>query len=54
MNGWRGDGEEALHIGFGRRPADDERIGVDEGQVLALFIGEGWILDRFSPRQRLI
>jgi len=48
VNGWRGDGEEALHISFGRWPSDDERIGADEGQVLALFIGEGWLLGRVA------
>jgi len=48
MNGRRGDGEEALHIGLGRWLVHDERIGVDEGQVLALFICEGWILGRVA------
>jgi len=43
MNGRRGDGEEALHIGLGRWLPHDQRIGVDEGQILPLFIGEGWI-----------
>ncbi len=28
--------KESLQIGFGRRPAEDQRVGVDEGQVLAL------------------
>ena len=32
--------EMALHVGFGRRPAEDAAIGVDEGQILALLLGE--------------
>ena len=27
----RGDPEVALHIGFGRRSADQQRVGMDEG-----------------------
>jgi hypothetical protein len=30
----------ALHIGLGRRAAEQPRIGVDEGQVLTLLFGE--------------
>ena len=38
--GWA-DAEMALHVGFGRRPPEHARVGVDEGQVLALLFGEG-------------
>ena len=40
MDRRRGDLEMALHVGFGGRLADDAGIGVDEGEVLALLIGE--------------
>jgi hypothetical protein len=30
----------ALHVGFGGRLAEDVGIDVDEGQVLALLLGE--------------
>ena len=46
MDGRRGDGEEALHVGFGRRAAGEEHVGMDEGQILALLGGEGWFWDR--------
>ena len=36
----RGDEEVALHVGFGRGLAEDAGIDVDEGQVLALLLGE--------------
>ena len=45
MDGGRGDGEESLHVGFGGWATDDERIGVDEGQILALLVGEGCFRD---------
>lgn len=41
MNGRGSDCEEALHVGLGGRSSDDERISVNEGQVLALLFGEG-------------
>jgi hypothetical protein len=41
VDGWRGDAEVPLHIGFGRRAAKDATIGIDEGEVLTLFFGEG-------------
>ena len=41
VDGRGGDGEEALEICFGRRLAGDAGIGMDEGQVLALFVSEG-------------
>src|ERR1700759_707697 len=40
MYGGRGNSEIALHVGLGRRPAIDARIGIDEGEVLALLFGE--------------
>ena len=42
VDGRRGDAEMLLDIGFGRRAAKDAAIGVDEGQVLTLLLGEGW------------
>lgn len=40
MDGGRSDGEEALDVGFGGRPSEGERIGMNKGQVLALLVGE--------------
>ena len=40
VNRRRSDLEMALHVGFGGRAAKHVRIGVDEGQVLALLFGE--------------
>ena len=37
--GWA-DAEVALHVGLGRRSSEHARIGVDEGQILALLFGE--------------
>ena len=37
--GWA-DLEVALHVGLGRRAAVDSGVGVDEGQVLTLLVGE--------------
>ena len=37
--GWR-DPEEGLHVGLGWRAAVDQRVRVDEGEVLALLLGE--------------
>lgn len=36
----RADAEVALHVGLRGRTAEHVRIGVDEGQVVALFLGE--------------
>jgi hypothetical protein len=36
MDRGRGDAEVPLHVGFGGWPAIDARVGVDEGQILAL------------------
>ena len=44
MDGRRGHVEEALDVGFGGRPSEDERIGMNKGQVLALLRGE--VLER--------
>ena len=41
VNRWRCDLEMALHVGLGRRAPEQPRIGIDEGQVLALLVGEG-------------
>ena len=40
MNGRGSDREEALHVGLGGRSSHDERISVNESQVLALLFGE--------------
>jgi hypothetical protein len=40
MNGWWADAEVALHVGFGGRASEHARIGIDEGQVLALRFSE--------------
>ena len=37
--GWA-DAEMALHVGFGGRASEHARIGVYEGQILALLFGE--------------
>ena len=42
VDGWRSDAEVTLHIGFGWSAAEDAGIGMNEGQILALFRGEGW------------
>lgn len=42
--GWS-DAEMALHVGLGRRLAEDVGIDVDEGQVLALLFGEAMRTD---------
>ena len=40
MHAGRRDLEVPLHVGFRGRQAEDTAIGVDEGQVLTLFVGE--------------
>jgi hypothetical protein len=37
---WRADLKVALHVGLGGRAPEHVRVGVDEGQVLALLFGE--------------
>ena len=39
--GWA-DAEIALHVGFGRSAPEHVRVGVDEGQILALLFGESF------------
>ena len=34
------DPKVALHVGLGGRAAEHVRIGIDEGQVLTLLVGE--------------
>jgi len=34
------DAEMTLHVGFGRRLAEHARIDIDEGQIVALLLGE--------------
>ena len=43
MDRWWADPEVALHIGFGGSAPEHMRIGVDEGQILALLFGEAMI-----------
>ena len=40
MDGRRGDPEEGLHVGLSWRSAIEERVGVDEGEVLPLLLRE--------------
>lgn len=40
VNCWRRDQEEALEVGFGRRLPVEQHVRVNEGQVLALLLGE--------------
>ena len=42
VNRRRADAEILLHVGFGRRPAVQARVGVDERQILALLGREGF------------
>ena len=37
VNRRRADAEVALHVGFGRGLSEHARIGIDEGQIVALF-----------------
>lgn len=41
VNRWWADLEVVPHVGLGGRAPEHVRISVDEGQVLALFFGEG-------------
>ena len=44
MDGRRCDAEVALHVGFGGSPAEDARVDIDEGQVVAMLFGEAvWV-----------
>src|SRR5882762_11674475 len=40
MDGRRSDSEKGLHVGFGWRPAIDQSVVVDKGEVLPLLFGE--------------
>ena len=42
VDGWWADAEVSLQVGFGRRSAEDARIGIDEGQILTLLGRETW------------
>ena len=42
VNRRRADTKILLHVGFGRRPAVQAGVGVDERQILALLWGEGF------------
>ncbi len=46
MDRRRADLEVALHVGFGRGAPEHVRIGVDEGQILALLFGEALVAAR--------
>ena len=52
MHGRRSDLEMALHVGLSRRAAMNARVGIDEGQVLALPVGEAFL--RHPPHARFI
>ena len=40
------DAEMTLYVGFGRSAPEHVRVRVDEGQVLALLVGECWVAAR--------
>ena len=40
VDGWRGDAEELLDVGLGGGATVEQDVGVDEGEVLALLVGE--------------
>ena len=40
MDRWRRDLEVALHVGFGGWSPVDAGVGINEGEILALFFGE--------------
>src|SRR6266478_1827809 len=40
MDRGRADLKVALHVGLGGRASEHVRVGIDEGQVLALLLGE--------------
>src|SRR3546814_6048740 len=51
---WRADAELALHVCLGRRPAGDTGIGVDEGEILPLLVGEAALRRRHCLNDRFI
>ena len=40
MDRRRSDAKMPLHVGFGRRLTEHARIDIDEGQIVALLLGE--------------
>ena len=46
MNGGWADTEMTLQVGFGRRAPEHVQVRVDEGQILALLVGECWFAAR--------
>src|SRR3546814_1433603 len=48
------DAEVALHVCLGRRPAVDTGIGVDEGEILPLLVGEAALRRRHCLNDRFI
>ena len=46
MDGRRADAEVVLHVCFGGWTTQHLGIGVNEGQVLALLLGETWFCER--------
>ena len=43
VDGRWADAEMTLHVGFSGRASEHARVGVDEGQILALFLGEALV-----------
>ena len=52
VNGGRAHLEVTLDVGLGRRPAVDPDVGIDEGQVLTLRVGEAGLRRRQLPDLR--
>ena len=48
MDGWRGHLEVAPHVGLGRGCFVDPDIGVNKGQILALFFGETGVMGEMT------
>jgi hypothetical protein len=46
VHGWCCDLEMAAHVGLRRRPFEDPAVGVDEGEILALQLGEAPLVGR--------
>jgi hypothetical protein len=43
MNRWGRDSEVGFHVRFGWGTSVDERVVMDESEVLALLVGEQWL-----------
>src|SRR5215207_3068965 len=54
VNRGRAHLEVALDIGLGWRPAVDPHVGIDEGQVLTLRVGEAGLRKRHPSDRRFI